>query len=91
MLLALLSCVEFVPSYTFLDDEEHYHPFFLRSAGLPLGLSYSIRCLDELSKPVFDGMRNPFHLSSHILLKALEDLYGLQGALIGSRFEVQYP
>jgi hypothetical protein len=79
MLLALRSCVEFVPSYTFLDDEEHYHPFFLRSAGLPLGLSYSVRCLDELSKPVFDGMCNPFHLSSHILLKALADLWPAGG------------
>ncbi|KAF2733875.1 hypothetical protein EJ04DRAFT_258081 [Polyplosphaeria fusca] len=69
---ALLSLVELVPSYAFLDENDCEYPLFLRSAGLTLGLTYKVKCVDNPSESALD-------------------LYGLQGALIGATFEVQYP
>ena len=72
----------------FLDDNEHENPLFLRSAGIPLGLNYKIRSINDMSEPNFDGKLLCTFPTACV---DFTELYGLKGALIGARFEVQYP
>lgn len=73
----------------FLDSNEHENPLFLRSAGIPLGLNYKIRSINDMSEPNFEGTL-PCTVPT-ACADPLTELYGLKGALIGARFEVQYP